>query len=263
MAARAATFDVPYLFAGHPFPEAHFITWSHLLTCPLSFLRRYHPHQGCIGPYTTLCRLSRVSHVSRQRLPSVALGASFTARAENFSAIRISVCQHSPMARQNRDTKAILRTIERSEQRSKLFWWMVDQHDEIIGKANGKKIDWPSVCAEAAKRGKLDRSGNPPSVVTAKKTWQRARKEVAAGRATEATQPPRHIYPSRIDKDWRPANAPPPEQPETTGQPPALFGGRQDELIAVRKTSPHERAPFDPKEQKARLRRIINERSGR
>ena len=37
-----------------------------------------------------------------------------------------------------------------------------------------------------------------------------ARKEVAASREAAAAQPPRPVYPSRVDKDWRPANAPPP-----------------------------------------------------
>ena len=116
------------------------------------------------------------------------------------------------MARQKRDTKAILKVIERSGDRSDLFWWMVEQHDEIIKKASGKRIHWPSVCAEAARRGRMDRLGRPPTVMTAKKTWQRARKEVEAARAAETPAPPPQINPSRIDKTWRPPSAPPPRQ---------------------------------------------------
>ncbi len=187
-----------------------------------------------------------------------------------FGAIRISGCQRSRMARQNRDTKAILKTIERSEQRSKLFWWMVEQHDEIIRKANGKRIDWPSVCAEAARRGKTDRLGNAPSVVTAKKTWQRARKDVDAARGAVAAQPQPPAHPSRIDKDWRPANAPPPVS--ASGQlapgaqavvPVAWSPTPEQQMLPVRTTPPHEKKPYDPKENLARLKRVINERSGR
>jgi hypothetical protein len=78
-------------------------------------------------------------------------------REENFSAIRTSTRERVRMARQKRDTKAILKTIERSGDRSDLFWWMVEQHDEIIKKAKGSRINWPSVCAAAAERGRMDR----------------------------------------------------------------------------------------------------------
>jgi hypothetical protein len=163
------------------------------------------------------------------------------------------------MARQKRDTKAILKTIERSGDRSDLFWWMVEQHDEIIKKANGSRINWPSVCAAAAERGRMDRLGQPPSVMTAKKTWQRARKAVAASRTSEAAQPPRPVYPSRVDKDWTPRNAPPPVNQEAAPAAPALS---LNGLMPIRKTASQDDDVYDPKAQKARLRRIIAERSG-
>jgi hypothetical protein len=172
------------------------------------------------------------------------------------------------MARQKRDTKAILKVIERSGDRSDLFWWMVEQHDEIIRKANGKRINWPSVCAEAARRGRMDRLGQPPSVMTAKKTWQRARKEVEAARAAESANPAPRVNPSRFEKEWRPANAPPPPPP-SGGQAlvPVPTAGRShslslDELRGIRKNTSEDDDEFDPVANKARLRRIFAERDG-
>ena len=168
------------------------------------------------------------------------------------------------MARQKRDTKAILKTIARSERRSSLFWWMVEHHDHIIENARREAIDWRSVCADFAKRGLADTRGKPATEANARKTWQRVRRHVAESRATETAQPPPPVYPSRVDKEWRPANAPPPtgqtEQPEL---PAVLSPGQPNEFLPIRRIPSHEREPFDPKKQMARLRRIINERSGR
>jgi hypothetical protein len=166
------------------------------------------------------------------------------------------------MARQKRDTKAILKVIERTGDRSDLFWWMVEQHDEIILKAKGKRINWASVCAEAARRGKMDRLGQPPSVMTAKKTWQRARKEVEAARAAQAVAPPSRVNPSRIDKTWRPENAPGPPAPSAPAPVPANGSLFLKELMPVRRNSSQDDNDYDPKAQKARMRRVIAQRSG-
>jgi hypothetical protein len=135
---------------------------------------------------------------------------------------------------------------------------MVEEHDKIVAAARGKRIDWPTVCAEAAKRGKTDTAGKAPSVANAKKTWQRARREVAATRAAEAAKPPQPIYPSRVAKDWRPAGAPPPDE---VAARPAL--GLRNELVPIRTNLPQEIEPYDPDKQMARLRGIMAERSGR
>jgi len=111
------------------------------------------------------------------------------------------------MARRNRDTRAILRTIERSEQRSRLFWWMVDHHDEIVEAARRHRVNWGGFCAEAAKLGLTDTRGRAPTARNARETWRQARRAVAALRAAEAAKPPARpgsIYPSRIPKDWKP-----------------------------------------------------------
>jgi hypothetical protein len=167
------------------------------------------------------------------------------------------------MARLKRDSKAILRTLARSKERSPLFWWMVDDHDSILA-LSGKRIHWPTVCAEATRRGKTDTEGNAPSLANAKKTWQRARKYVAETRAANAAKPPPAVYPSRISKNWRPSNAPP---PETQSGPQSSVRGTpappQNNLMPIRKSVSQEVERFDPKKQIERLRKLMAERSGR
>jgi hypothetical protein len=166
------------------------------------------------------------------------------------------------MARQKRDTKALLGIIGRNKLRSSLFWWMVEEHDKILAAANGEKMEWRSFCAEASKRGKTDTRGRQPTEGNARETWRQARKYVAETRAVNAAKPPPAVHPSRIAKDWRPPNAPPPPgqalAPSMQANVPSA-----NNFIPVRKNEPQEIEPYDPSKQMARLRRIMAERSGR
>jgi hypothetical protein len=168
------------------------------------------------------------------------------------------------MARQNRDTKAIDNSVARNRLRSSLFHWMVKHHDFVVERWDGEKIDWVTFCVELTELGLTDLTGKPASEKTARQTWFRARQAVAKKRAKVAEQPPRPVPPSRIDKDWRPANAPP--QPSPPSQTPASTAGRSlslDELKGIRKNTSEDDDDFDPVANKARLRRIIADRSGR
>ena len=108
------------------------------------------------------------------------------------------------MTRRKRDTRAILRTIEQSEERSPLFWWMVEHHDDMVQASTGSRIRWAAFCAEAARKGLTDTRGRPPTERNARETWLQARKAVAAGRAKQEAAPPKPIYPSRTPKGWVP-----------------------------------------------------------
>lgn len=107
------------------------------------------------------------------------------------------------MTQRKRDTRAILRTIAQSEQRSTLFRWMVEHHDELVEASSQDRIHWASFCAEASKRGLTDTQGNPPTMATARKTWTRARNAVREARAELGARPPKPIFPSRLPK-WTP-----------------------------------------------------------
>lgn len=108
------------------------------------------------------------------------------------------------MTQRRRDTKAILRTVAQSEQRSPLFRWMVEHHDELVEASRLDRIHWANFCAEASKRGLTDTQGNAPTTATARKTWTRARRAVREAQAELTARPPKPVYPSRLPKGWVP-----------------------------------------------------------
>ncbi|MBV8458931.1 MAG: hypothetical protein JO122_20240 [Acetobacteraceae bacterium] len=167
------------------------------------------------------------------------------------------------MARRSRDTRAILRTIERSEQRSSLFWWMVDHHDEMVAATKRRRINWASFCAEAAKRNLRDTQGNPPSESAGRKTWQRARKWVAAMRAAEAANPPPRpgsVYPSRMPKVWKPEAF---RTSHAAESHPGAALAPAAPVASAPVSEPDENEPYDWRKRLAELRQTINARSGR
>jgi hypothetical protein len=150
------------------------------------------------------------------------------------------------MPRRSKNTRAVLRTIQRSERRSTLFWWFVENHDEVQKAAQAARIDWTSFCSEAAKRGLTDTRGRRPTERNARETWRQARRAVSEARSQEAAQgPPRKgsVYPSRLPKDWRPQLAL--AAPQSGAGP----------------TDPDK--PYDPLERIAEIRRDMKARSGR
>jgi hypothetical protein len=109
------------------------------------------------------------------------------------------------MPRQRRITKAILDTIAHGEDRSPLFWWMVENHDEIIASARGRRMQWRTFCAEISRHGLTDTRGGPPTERGAREVWMQARRAVAQARQREQHSPsPQRKFPSRISPDWRP-----------------------------------------------------------
>ncbi|MEO8713918.1 MAG: hypothetical protein ABI369_02790 [Acetobacteraceae bacterium] len=121
------------------------------------------------------------------------------------------------MGRLGKSLRAIVGGITRSGDRSTLFWWLVDHHDEIAHAADGRRLQWNALCAHFAAAGLTDLSGKPASPATARRTWFRVREMVAEARerqAAAAAQPHRigATPPSRVSKDWRPSGFRQPEQ---------------------------------------------------
>jgi hypothetical protein len=112
------------------------------------------------------------------------------------------------MTNGRRQTKAILKAIARGEDRSSLFWWMVEHHDEILAAAEGRRIQWGTFCTEATRLGLTDTKGKPPTTRNARETWRQARRAVEEARERAMAKPragrPGSKYPSRISPDWRP-----------------------------------------------------------
>lgn len=79
-------------------------------------------------------------------------------------------------------TKEILAAIERehpASSRSPLSRWMRRHHDDLVARI-GERPDWSVLAQVFAESGLTDRSGKPASPETARKAWQRVRKEIAA-----------------------------------------------------------------------------------
>lgn len=131
-----------------------------------------------------------------------------------------------------RGGKAILAQVERPYERSSLFEWLMTHHDEMVAAAGGRRIEWSRLCAEFAKEGLTGADRKPVNAATARKTWQRVRKEhgrIEALRAAEraererrAAANPRRDMPSQFRKgDYGPplattAEAARPKLPATT-----------------------------------------------
>lgn len=115
--------------------------------------------------------------------------------------------------------KAVLGDIKRPPDRSALFYWLVDHHDELATASRARPMPWGSLCARFQSLGLTNRDGNPVTEETARKTWRRARAFVARqqtaetalreaeayGRATGSPSPVRH--PSRVAVHWQPTPA--------------------------------------------------------
>ena len=99
--------------------------------------------------------------------------------------------------------KQILREMSQSSARSPLFWWMCEHHDEILEAAAGRRLSWRHLLARFKEAGLTDLAGRQPSPSNARKTWLRARREVARLRDLRAAKPAVPRAP-RAPADWRP-----------------------------------------------------------
>jgi hypothetical protein len=136
------------------------------------------------------------------------------------------------MQTQIRGAKEILAQVERPYERSPLFEWLLAHHDDVVAAAAGRRVEWSRLCGEFESAGLTGRDGKPVNATTARKTWQRVRKEHAriealraaerAERERRAAANPRRDMPSQFRKgDYGPplattAEAARPKLPATT-----------------------------------------------
>jgi hypothetical protein len=108
------------------------------------------------------------------------------------------------MPRRRAGLKAVIAEITQGADRSSLFWWLVEHHDELVEASRGRRLQWEALCKRFETLGLTDRTGKPASARVARLTWERARKVVARACEAEANAPPKRLLPSRLPKDWRP-----------------------------------------------------------
>ena len=109
-----------------------------------------------------------------------------------------------------RGMRAILDQVERPYERSRLFEWLFGHHDEVVSSSGGRRMEWRRLCSRFESEGLVGRDGKPVSATTARKTWQRVRKEKAridalraaerAERERRAATNPRRDMPSQFRK---------------------------------------------------------------
>jgi hypothetical protein len=74
--------------------------------------------------------------------------------------------------------------------RSSLAIWMRENHDAFADRLSKKLPDWTVLARLFGEAGLTDRYGNQPKAETARKTWQRVRKEVREARACNGVPAP-------------------------------------------------------------------------
>jgi hypothetical protein len=153
------------------------------------------------------------------------------------------------MSKKRTGLGVILKVIARGPERSPLFYYLYDNHDDIVRAAIGRRIRWEPLAASLKDFALLDGAGGLPTAQTVRKTWWKVRKEILKHRTLRSTGmlPRSAVKPKRPPADWLPpalaqSNAPPrlegvhrdghsaalppalPRQPE----PPAPAGASQD-----------------------------------
>jgi hypothetical protein len=126
------------------------------------------------------------------------------------------------MKASRRVLKAMREEVRQGPYRSTLYWWMVDNHSDLVEEGPNGRMPWIKLCKRFANLGLTDGAGKPPTQTRAAKTWLEACAAVrdAAARELATAQLPRPPPPSRQRADWQPpvTTAPPP--PPTYRQHP-------------------------------------------
>ena len=133
-----------------------------------------------------------------------------------------------------RHHERLLAMVARSPFRSPLFWWLFEHHDELAVEAAGSRVGlpWSRLCSGFAEAGLTAVDGTAVKPETARKTWQRVRKEKARLRAQEAeaeaeralrrAQDPRRNMPSRMSGRYEAPLAEVQPPPQSVSNLPAI-----------------------------------------
>ena len=81
------------------------------------------------------------------------------------------------MTKKRAELKAVLKIVARGPGRSTLFYWMLDNHDDLLRVWPRRSIRWAALCAKFDALGLTDTNGKPAKEDTARITWWRVRRE--------------------------------------------------------------------------------------
>jgi hypothetical protein len=111
--------------------------------------------------------------------------------------------------------RAALKVARGRTARSSLYRWLRENHDEFLIDWT-EAADWPAFVQAFAALGLTDRTGKPPAVETARKTWLQVRKDVAKAEARQQAKRAPPLAPGEIAPGVR--AVPPPSAGETRPQ---------------------------------------------
>ena len=152
--------------------------------------------------------------------------------------------------------RAIFRNVDRSSEHSTLFHWLVEHHDEMLNRSDGGRLRWSTLRLTFAEHGLTTANGKAPTESTARQTWYRVRRWVVAKRHRAAVMAatglaPRSLMPSASKQSRTPIEtASSLSSPVRVSVEPAPVGSTEPNRLTG-------------KEKIARLRRTLEERSGR
>lgn len=141
------------------------------------------------------------------------------------------------MATKLENLSAVLTTVERTPERSPLFWWLVKHHDELVAAADGNRMRWAPLCARFAALGLTDTTGKHATPRGAREAWLQARTYVSKRRAAKQAAAAPKLHPSRLPANWQPQPAPPPPMrpPDTVPHGPDGLSRAEANIAAVRR----------------------------
>jgi len=106
-----------------------------------------------------------------------------TTRSKKPVPVRIRASDSLAVGKNRTGRGAVLKNIARGPERSSLFYWLYDLHDQIVQAAVGRRIRWEPIQAQAIELGLTDGANKPPTAERVRQTWYFVRKEVVKQRA--------------------------------------------------------------------------------
>lgn len=125
--------------------------------------------------------------------------------------IRDTPRQCRGMEKARKPVKTMFAAMTLRGERSTLFWWLVENHDEFKEAARRQRIRWNVVVETATEIGLTNRAGAAPTRKLAKLTWERAQRYVTRNRVVEpvAVSDQTRSVPMPRSPDARPAESDP------------------------------------------------------
>ncbi len=156
------------------------------------------------------------------------------------------------MSKKRTGLGVILKAIARGPERSALFYYLYDNHDDIVRAAIGRRIRWEPLAASLKDLALLDGVGGPPTAQTVRKTWWKVRKEILKHRTLRATGmlPRSAAKPKRPPADWVPPALVQPNAPPSSGG--VHQDGQSAALPPVLPRQPEPPAPAGPSQESSR-----------